>query len=160
MGILCFVLLGSTIVLMRRVEFAAADGSFIERDTSGYMDEVIRYGTIATLFWGIVGFLVGVVIAAQPCLARAQHRTLSELRKTTATTHISGYIRLWRKCAYLYQFLCRPNEPAVPDCSAVTWRGLSSGDTSFSSCLRRPAISLALRSPKNMQSLNGMWISG
>jgi cytochrome c oxidase cbb3-type subunit I len=31
----------------------------------GYMDGPIRYGVIATMFWAIVGLLVGVVIAAQ-----------------------------------------------------------------------------------------------
>ena len=31
----------------------------------GYMDGVIRYGVIATAGWGVVGFLVGVVIALQ-----------------------------------------------------------------------------------------------
>lgn len=30
-----------------------------------YYDDVIRWGVIATVFWGIVGFLVGVLIAAQ-----------------------------------------------------------------------------------------------
>ena len=30
-----------------------------------YMDGVVRYGVIATAFWGVVGFLVGVVIAFQ-----------------------------------------------------------------------------------------------
>ncbi|MEI7600986.1 MAG: cytochrome-c oxidase, cbb3-type subunit I [Aestuariivirga sp.] len=34
-------------------------------DTSGYMDDVVRYGAIATVFWGIVGFLVGLVISLQ-----------------------------------------------------------------------------------------------
>ena len=34
-------------------------------DTSGYLDGVVRYGAIATVFWGVVGFLVGVVIALQ-----------------------------------------------------------------------------------------------
>ncbi|AUH63391.1 cytochrome-c oxidase, cbb3-type subunit I [Paracoccus zhejiangensis] len=34
-------------------------------DTTGYMDDVVRAGAIATAFWGIVGFLVGVVIAFQ-----------------------------------------------------------------------------------------------
>src|SRR4051794_19634395 len=34
-------------------------------DTSGYFDGVIRAGAIATVFWGIAGFLVGVVIAFQ-----------------------------------------------------------------------------------------------
>ncbi|MEL6794162.1 MAG: cbb3-type cytochrome c oxidase subunit I, partial [Pseudomonadota bacterium] len=32
---------------------------------TGYFDEVIRYGVIATAFWGVVGFLVGVYIAFQ-----------------------------------------------------------------------------------------------
>ena len=30
-----------------------------------YMDDVVRAGVIATTFWGVVGFLVGVVIAFQ-----------------------------------------------------------------------------------------------
>ncbi|MBP0437165.1 cytochrome-c oxidase, cbb3-type subunit I [Tianweitania sediminis] len=34
-------------------------------DDGLYMDGPIRFGVIATVFWGVVGFLVGVVIAAQ-----------------------------------------------------------------------------------------------
>ncbi len=34
-------------------------------DDTGYMDEPIRYGVIATVFWGVVGLLVGVVVALQ-----------------------------------------------------------------------------------------------
>ncbi len=64
-SILAFILVGGTIVLLRRVEFASPTTPLPQRDTSGYMDDVIRYGAIATLFWGIVGFLVGFVIAAQ-----------------------------------------------------------------------------------------------
>src|SRR5690606_23805890 len=30
-----------------------------------YFDGVVRAGVIATAFWGVVGFLVGVVVAAQ-----------------------------------------------------------------------------------------------
>ena len=30
-----------------------------------YLDSVVRAGAIATAFWGVVGFLVGVVIAFQ-----------------------------------------------------------------------------------------------
>ncbi|HMB77165.1 MAG TPA: cytochrome-c oxidase, cbb3-type subunit I [Kiloniellaceae bacterium] len=36
-----------------------------EVDTKGYFDSVIRAGVIASLFWGVVGFLVGLVIALQ-----------------------------------------------------------------------------------------------
>jgi len=32
---------------------------------SGYNDAIIKYSLIASIFWGIVGFLVGVVIASQ-----------------------------------------------------------------------------------------------
>ena len=63
--VLFLVLAISTIILLRRVEFANAGILQPAADTSGYMDEVIRYGVIATLFWGIAGFLVGVLIAAQ-----------------------------------------------------------------------------------------------
>ncbi len=34
-------------------------------DQTAYMDDVVRAGAIATAFWGVVGFLVGVVIAFQ-----------------------------------------------------------------------------------------------
>ena len=37
----------------------------VERDTTGYLDGVIRAGAIATVFWGVICFLVGVVIALQ-----------------------------------------------------------------------------------------------
>ncbi len=40
---------------------AAQDGA-TER---GYMDKVIKYGTVASVFWGVVGFIVGLVIALQ-----------------------------------------------------------------------------------------------
>ncbi len=63
--ILFFILSGSSIVLLRRVQFAPAGRASVAEDTSGYMDDVVRYGVIATVFWGVVGFLVGVIIAAQ-----------------------------------------------------------------------------------------------
>ena len=64
-GYLSAILSVTTIVLLRRVEFAPAGKVIPPRDTSGYMDDVVRYGVIATIFWGVVGFLVGVLIAAQ-----------------------------------------------------------------------------------------------
>ncbi|MFD0917003.1 cytochrome-c oxidase, cbb3-type subunit I [Pseudahrensia aquimaris] len=63
--ILVAVLSITTIILIRRVEFVPAGQTLPPKDTSGYMDDVVRYGVIATLFWGITGFLVGVLIAAQ-----------------------------------------------------------------------------------------------
>ncbi len=63
--ILFATLVAGSIVLLRNMKFAAAGHPGAVEDTSGYMDEVIKYGVIATTFWGVVGFLVGVVIALQ-----------------------------------------------------------------------------------------------
>lgn len=41
------------------------DDENTEATQEKYLDGVVRAGTIATLFWGVTGFLVGVVIAAQ-----------------------------------------------------------------------------------------------
>ena len=61
MWILFFVLSASTVILLRRTSFAASAPA----DPSAYMDEPIRYGAIATMFWAVVGLLVGVVVALQ-----------------------------------------------------------------------------------------------
>ncbi|TCN29028.1 cytochrome-c oxidase, cbb3-type subunit I [Sinorhizobium americanum] len=64
MWVLFFVLIGGTIVLMRQVDFRpAVAGQAPQRQE--YFDEVVKYGVIATVFWGVVGFLVGVAVALQ-----------------------------------------------------------------------------------------------
>ena len=40
-------------------------GKGIETDPSRYQENVIKAGVIATMFWGVAGLLVGVIIAAQ-----------------------------------------------------------------------------------------------
>ncbi len=40
-------------------------GEYRAVDQGEYLDSVVRAGAIATAFWGVVGFLVGVVIAFQ-----------------------------------------------------------------------------------------------
>ncbi|MGB3865743.1 MAG: cytochrome-c oxidase, cbb3-type subunit I [Xanthobacteraceae bacterium] len=61
MWIAVFVLAIFVIVLMRKTSFEPE----APIDESAYMDEPIRYGVIATVFWGVVGFLGGVFIAVQ-----------------------------------------------------------------------------------------------
>ena len=112
MAILCLILGGSTIVLLRRVEFAGADGSFSEPNTSGYMDDVIRMGALATLFWGVVGFLVGVVIAAQlawPELNIEPYLNFGRLRPlhTSAVIFAFGGNALICTSFYVVQRTCR-----------------------------------------------------
>ncbi len=53
-------------VALRRLKFDA-DGNVVTTaaDDGFYLDGVVRAGLIATVFWGVVGFLVGVVIASQ-----------------------------------------------------------------------------------------------
>lgn len=65
MAVLFAVLTITTVVLMRRTTFSTAGAVRAPVDDSGYVDEPIRYGVIATVFWGVVGLLVGVVVALQ-----------------------------------------------------------------------------------------------
>ncbi|TIT03417.1 cytochrome-c oxidase, cbb3-type subunit I [Mesorhizobium sp.] len=61
MWVLFFAVAGFTAILLRNTEFKPA----APIDPSAHMDGPIRYGAIATVFWGVVGMLVGVVIALQ-----------------------------------------------------------------------------------------------
>ena len=112
MGILCLVLLGTTFVMVRRVEFATPNASLPQPDTTGYMDEIVRYGVIATLFWGIVGFLVGVIIAAQlawPELNFEPYLNFGRLRPlhTSAVIFAFGGNALLCTSFYIVQRTCR-----------------------------------------------------
>lgn len=91
MGILCFCLFAGTVILIRRVDFSPA-GRQPKPEASGYFDEVIRYGLIATVFWGVVGFLVGVIIAAQlacPDLNLAPYLNFGRLRPVHTSAVVS-----------------------------------------------------------------------
>jgi len=60
MTIVAIAALIAVVVTAKRADFDETPP-----DNSGYFDSVIRYGAVATLFWGIVGMLVGVVAALQ-----------------------------------------------------------------------------------------------
>ncbi|RVP14342.1 cytochrome-c oxidase, cbb3-type subunit I [Sinorhizobium meliloti] len=64
MWVLFVVLLAGTLVLLRRVDFHPSAAGYRAGQTE-YLDAVIKYGVVATVFWGVVGFLVGVVVALQ-----------------------------------------------------------------------------------------------
>ncbi|MDX8469833.1 cytochrome-c oxidase, cbb3-type subunit I [Mesorhizobium sp. VK23B] len=61
MWVLFFSVAGFNAMLMRNTDFKPA----VPIDPAAYMDGPIRYGAIATVFWGVIGMLVGVVIALQ-----------------------------------------------------------------------------------------------
>ena len=68
MWVLFFALAGGAILMLRRHSFLPAAPaparSSVHADVE-YLDGPIRFGVIATMFWAIVGLLVGVLIAAQ-----------------------------------------------------------------------------------------------
>jgi len=61
MLVLTLTLGGGTIYMLRTASFEPA----VPADPDAYLDGPIRAGTILTVFWGVVGFLVGVVVALQ-----------------------------------------------------------------------------------------------
>ena len=65
--VLFFVLTAATIVLLARVDFTGAKNIPLRAANGAveYDDAIVRYGVLATSFWGVVGLLVGVVIASQ-----------------------------------------------------------------------------------------------
>jgi len=56
--------LGLATIVMAQRSFSSTVGQ-IQENPSGYMDGPIRAGVILTVFWGLVGFLVGVIVASQ-----------------------------------------------------------------------------------------------
>lgn len=87
----------------------SAEARALER----YDDEVIRWGVIATVFWGVVGFLVGIVIAAQlgyPALnLPTEFTTFGRLRPlhTSAVIFAFGGNALIATSFYVVQRTCR-----------------------------------------------------
>src|SRR5690606_37907213 len=98
-----------TILLMRNADYGLTPKKV---DTSTYMDGPIRYGVIATVFWGVVGFLVGVVIAAQlafPDLNLEPYLNFGRLRPlhTSAVIFAFGGNALICSSFYVVQRTCR-----------------------------------------------------
>lgn len=83
------------------------------RELERYDDDVIRWGVIATVFWGVVGFLVGIVIAAQlsyPLLnLPTEFTTFGRLRPlhTSAVIFAFGGNALIATSFYVVQRTCR-----------------------------------------------------
>ena len=59
-----YILLAAGVLSLAAMTLGINNGRF-RADPARYSDGVIRAGVIATMFWGVVGMLVGVVIASQ-----------------------------------------------------------------------------------------------
>ena len=106
--------LAALTVTLRRVEFGPRGEWIVARAApSGYMDDVVRAGVIATLFWGVVGFLAGLFIAAQlafPALNfNLEYTTFGRLRPlhTSAVIFAFGGNALIATSFYVVQRTCR-----------------------------------------------------
>jgi cytochrome c oxidase cbb3-type subunit 1 len=59
-----YILMAASVLALSAMTIGVAGGRF-RSDPKRYEDGVIRAGVIATMFWGVVGMTVGVLIAAQ-----------------------------------------------------------------------------------------------
>ena len=115
MGIVCIAALLAMLASMNGFDFLtqrfpALGGSAVQ---SRYDDDPIRWGVIATLFWGIAGFTVGLVIALQlafPALnLNLEYTTFGRLRPlhTSAVIFAFGGNALIATSFYVVQRTCR-----------------------------------------------------
>ena len=103
MGILTLVLGLATLVALRLPERVASPVGELT-----YMDGPVRIGSLLTVFWGVVGFLVGVVVATQlafPELNFGPWLTFSRLRPlhTSAVVFAFGGTALLTTSFYVVQ---------------------------------------------------------
>ena len=106
----CFVAIGFTI---RSMKFRA-DGSLIREPVpqDRYMDDVIRAGVIATVFWCIVGLAAGLYVALQmafPVLNLGEYMSFGRLRPVHTSAVIFAFCgnALIASSFYVVQRTCR-----------------------------------------------------
>ncbi len=115
MGIVGAVALLASAMTLRGTDFTALANGVTGKpvDLSRYDDDPIRWGVIATVFWGIVGFLVGLFIALQlafPALNfNLEYTTFGRLRPlhTSAVIFAFGGNALIATSFYIVQRTCR-----------------------------------------------------
>jgi len=105
-------LAGLAITLTKTNFLAAANGTKLVGDQSKYDDDLIRAGVILTTFWGVVGFLVGLVIATQlafPLLNLEPFLNFGRVRPlhTSAVIFAFGGTALISTSFYIVQRTCR-----------------------------------------------------
>jgi cytochrome c oxidase cbb3-type subunit 1 len=114
MTVLCIAMAIACIVMLRNLKFAPDwdTAKPAKANPSEYMDDVVRAGVIATTFWGVVGFLVGVVAAMQlawPELNFQPYFNFGRVRPlhTSAVIFAFGGNALIATSFYIVQRTCR-----------------------------------------------------
>ncbi|MBS0253984.1 MAG: cytochrome-c oxidase, cbb3-type subunit I [Proteobacteria bacterium] len=113
MGIFAAAALIALVASLRGANYKAlAAGGAAPADQSRYDDDPTRWGIIATVFWGMAGFLVGLIIALQlafPQLNFAPYLNFGRLRPlhTSAVIFAFGGNALIATSFYIVQRTCR-----------------------------------------------------
>jgi cytochrome c oxidase cbb3-type subunit 1 len=115
MGIIAFTALVMLAIGVSRADYSAIARGVLKMppDESTYDDDPIRWGVLATIFWGIVGFAVGLYIALQlafPALNLGlEYTTFGRLRPlhTSAVVFAFGGNALIATSFYVVQRTCR-----------------------------------------------------
>ncbi|PBN45016.1 cytochrome-c oxidase, cbb3-type subunit I [Sphingobium sp. D43FB] len=115
MGIVCAVGLLLAILTMRGADYAGLARGMLKMpaDQGKYDDDPVRWGVIATVFWGLAGFLVGLVIAFQlafPALNLGlEYTSFGRMRPlhTSAVIFAFGGNALIATSFYVVQRTCR-----------------------------------------------------
>ncbi|MCB2058325.1 MAG: cytochrome-c oxidase, cbb3-type subunit I [Novosphingobium sp.] len=105
-------LVGLGFSLVKTNYLAAATGTGVALDQGKYDDDLVRAGVILTTFWGVVGFLVGLVIALQlafPLLNFEPFLNFGRIRPlhTSAVIFAFGGTALISTSFYVVQRTCR-----------------------------------------------------
>ncbi|SEN28307.1 cytochrome c oxidase cbb3-type subunit 1 [Sphingomonas gellani] len=113
MGIVAAAAMCAAIASASRGSRVLAGHAGVAVRSDRYYDDVIRWGVIATVFWGVVGFLVGIVVASQlafPLLnLNFEYTTFGRLRPlhTSAVIFAFGGNALIATSFYVVQRTCR-----------------------------------------------------
>lgn len=115
MGIACAAALAVAVLTMRNADYQAIARGWLKMpaDQGKYDDDPIRWGVIATVFWGLAGFLAGLYIALQlafPALNLGlEYTSFGRLRPlhTSAVIFAFGGNALIATSFYVVQRTCR-----------------------------------------------------
>ncbi|AMK19751.1 MULTISPECIES: cytochrome-c oxidase, cbb3-type subunit I [Sphingobium] len=115
MGIICAAALTAAVLTMRHADYEAIARGLLKMpaDPGKYDDDPIRWGVIATVFWGLAGFLAGLYIALQlafPALNLGlEYTSFGRLRPlhTSAVIFAFGGNALIATSFYVVQRTCR-----------------------------------------------------
>src|SRR5687768_5206575 len=114
LGIIAVAAFACLVMTLKKADYGAlAQGLRREpADQGRYDDEIVRWGVIATLFWGVAGFAAGLFIALQlayPSLNLGEFLSFGRVRPlhTSAVIFAFGGNALIATSFYVVQRTCR-----------------------------------------------------